>query len=142
MALERCLSGLGSASRVLECVLARHPGVTSAVTPDCFRVRTTAADQPPPPGGHPPLRFSSVLPPGHVAVDTLCLSVDPYMRCRLDPQHPQLGEYIESVPLGGVMDGGGVGRVTASSHEDFAAGDIVCAPFLGFPWRTRAMPTA
>ena len=126
---------LGSSSRApLECVLARHPGVTSAVAPDCFRVQPLRAE-----AATAAAATAADLARGHVVVDTLCLSVDPYMRCRLDPAHPQLGEYIEAAALGEPFDGGGVGRVTASAHPAFAEGSLVCAPFTGFPWQTRAV---
>ena len=66
------------------------------------------------------------------------------MRCMLDPGHPQLGEYIDSFELGAVVSGGGVGVVTESRAASFSVGDTVCAPFLGWPWRTevRALPAA
>ena len=70
-------------------------------------------------------------------VDTIALSVDPYMRCRLDPAHPQLGEYIEPIALNAVIDGGGVGRVTESRHPRFSPGQVIVVPFTGYPWQDK-----
>eukprot|EP01062_Namystynia_karyoxenos_P051307 TRINITY_DN40222_c0_g1_i1.p1 TRINITY_DN40222_c0_g1~~TRINITY_DN40222_c0_g1_i1.p1 ORF type:complete len:423 (+),score=68.66 TRINITY_DN40222_c0_g1_i1:82-1269(+) len=117
-----------SAQPAQECVLVRHPGPSNAVTADCFAVRDCPAPAAP-------------LDKGAVLCDTLMLSVDPYMRCMLDPDHPQLGEYLQPFALGQPLSGGGVGRVVASDDGRFREGDVVCAPFLGWPWRTRvALP--
>lgn len=51
---------------------------------------------------------------GEVVVDGLLMSVDPYMRTRFDAH-----------PLGTPLLGGGIGRVVASRHSGFQAGDIV-----------------
>ena len=52
---------------------------------------------------------------GEVQVEAILLSVDPYMRPRLD----------EDQALGAPMVGGGIGRVVASRNPQFAEGDIV-----------------
>ena len=52
---------------------------------------------------------------GEVQIEAILLSVDPYMRPRLD----------EDQPLGAPMVGGGIGRVVASRNPQFAVGDIV-----------------
>ena len=54
-------------------------------------------------------------------VRTLYLSIDPYMRGRIDDKP----SYAPPVPLGDVMIGGVVGEVVESNHPDFAPGDIV-----------------
>ena len=59
--------------------------------------------------------------PGGVLVKTLMLSLDPAMRGWMNEGR----SYIEPVGLGEVMRAGGVGRVVASSHPGFAAGDHV-----------------
>ncbi|WP_099827806.1 NADP-dependent oxidoreductase [Oceaniglobus indicus] len=58
---------------------------------------------------------------GQVAVRTIWLSLDPYMRGRMDDAK----SYAVPVPLGAPMEGEGVGEVTASEHPDFKPGDIV-----------------
>lgn len=114
----------------LECVLRSHPGVTNKVTSSIFDIRPV------------PSSSDNFLPPltkeGHVKVETVALSVDPYMRCMLDPLHPQLGEYLSPMELGQPLHGGGVGLVVESLHDNFPVGSLAVAPFLGYPWRTRA----
>jgi hypothetical protein len=84
--------GSSSNAPVLECVLSTYPGVENAVSPDNFTVQ----EQPTP--RHP-------LDEGQLRLEAQTLSVDPYIRCRLDgPDHPQLGEYIEPIPLGMPVD--------------------------------------
>lgn len=58
---------------------------------------------------------------GEFLVRTLYLSIDPYMRGRIDDKP----SYAPPVPLGDVMIGGVVGEVVESSHPGFDAGDIV-----------------
>jgi NADPH-dependent curcumin reductase CurA len=67
---------------------------------------------------------------GEVLLRTLWLSLDPYMRGRMS----DAPSYAAPVEIGAVMEGGAVAEVTASSHPDFAVGDIV----LGRTgWRTH-----
>ena len=58
---------------------------------------------------------------GEVLVKTLYLSLDPYMRMRMN----DAASYAEPVQIGGVMYGGTVGRVLASQRKGFAEGDLV-----------------
>lgn len=58
--------------------------------------------------------------PGDVLIAVSDLSLDPYMRGRMD----DAGSYAASVDLGGIMVGQGVGRVVASSHDGFQVGDL------------------
>jgi NADPH-dependent curcumin reductase CurA len=58
---------------------------------------------------------------GEIVVRVLYLSVDPYMRGRMK----DAASYAAPTPIGGLMTGGGVGRVTASRNARFAVGDIV-----------------
>ena len=60
---------------------------------------------------------------GQVLLRTVYLSLDPYMRGRMQ-EGPS---YAEPVKVGDVMVGGTVSRVEASQHADFAAGDLVLA---------------
>ena len=58
---------------------------------------------------------------GEALVETVWLSLDPYMRGRMR-EGPS---YATPVQIGGVMTGGVVGRVVESRTPDIAAGDIV-----------------
>src|SRR5262249_11089069 len=59
--------------------------------------------------------------PGQVLLRTLYLSLDPYMRGRMNAGP----SYAPSVELGQVMGGGPAPRVEASNLESFQPGDIV-----------------
>ena len=65
-------------------------------------------------------------------VKNLFLSVDPYMRGRMNG----VTTYAKGVDLGETMVGGGIGQVTESNHPDFAVGDIVNS---SFGWQTHAI---
>lgn len=54
-------------------------------------------------------------------LETLYLSLDPYMRWRMSAAK----SYAEPVAIGEVMIGGTVARVTRSRHPDWREGDIV-----------------
>lgn len=58
---------------------------------------------------------------GEVLIEVSHLSLDPYMRGRMD----DVKSYAPSVGLGQVMTGQGVGRVLASRAAGFAEGDLV-----------------
>ncbi len=58
---------------------------------------------------------------GEVLVRTLYLSLDPYMRGRMNAAK----SYTAPVEIGDVMVGGVVGRIEASNAEGWTAGDIV-----------------
>ena len=60
---------------------------------------------------------------GQVLVKSLYLSVDPYMRGRIN----QAKSYAANVQIGDVMVGGVIAEVAASKHADFEVGDIVNA---------------
>jgi NADPH-dependent curcumin reductase CurA len=69
---------------------------------------------------------------GQVLLRTIWMSLDPYMRGRMN----DAASYSEPVPLNGVMEGGTVCEVTASNDPGFAKGDIVLA-HTG--WQTDAV---
>lgn len=71
------------------------------------------------------------LPAGGIVVRTLYLSLDPYMRGRMDDAK----SYAKAVEVGGVMTGESVTEVIETDHPGFAKGDIVLAPT---GWRTHA----
>jgi hypothetical protein len=62
-------------------------------------------------------------PEGGIVVQTLLLSLDPAMRGWMNEGK----SYIPPVAIGAVMRAGGIGRVVASQHADFAVGDTVSA---------------
>jgi NADPH-dependent curcumin reductase CurA len=70
--------------------------------------------------------------PGQVLLRVQYLSLDPYMRGRMDDRE----SYATPTPLGGVMPGESVATVVASHHPGYSEGDIVLA-HTG--WRTHAL---
>ncbi len=67
---------------------------------------------------------------GEVLVRSHYMSLDPYMRGRMDDAK----SYAAPVPIGGPMEGGAVGEIIASKHPKFAVGDFV---FGMFGWATH-----
>jgi NADPH-dependent curcumin reductase len=103
-----------SESKSKQIVLASRPN--GRPTLDNFRVEEVAQPR---------------MPRGGVGLRVLYLSLDPYMRGRMDDRK----SYAPSVGVGEVMTGQSVCEVTASEHPGYAAGDIVLAPT---GWRTHA----
>ncbi|CAH0440301.1 NADP-dependent oxidoreductase [Ralstonia pseudosolanacearum] len=89
-------------------VLASRP--EGAVTPDNFRLETAQIPE---------------LQDGQVLVRNHFLSLDPYMRGRMNDSK----SYAEPQPLGEVMIGGTVGVVEASRNPAYAVGDNVIGMF-------------
>lgn len=84
------------------------------------------------PKGHPALanfRLEEAPMPapgeGEILVRVIWLSLDPYMRGRMDDAK----SYAASVPIGGTMEGGCVAQVAASRNPKFAPGDDVTGRF-------------
>ena len=98
--------------------LASRP--TAAPTPDNFKLDTGPIPEP----GE-----------GEVLVRVHYMSLDPYMRGRMDDGP----SYAQPVPLGGTMEGGAVGEVLTSRAAGFAPGDMVMGA-LG--WTTHAVAPA
>jgi len=69
---------------------------------------------------------------GQVLLGVQYLSLDPYMRGRMDDRK----SYAKPLQLGDVMVGETVAHVIASNHPDYSAGDIVLAQT---GWRTHAL---
>ncbi|MCY7314184.1 MAG: NADP-dependent oxidoreductase [Rubrivivax sp.] len=87
-------------------VLAARP--TAEAAPEHFRLETVATPD---------------VQDGHVLVKVHYLSLDPYMRMRMNDGK----SYAAPVAIGEVMVGGTVGEVVASEHEGFVPGDrVVC----------------
>src|SRR3954447_19606973 len=70
--------------------------------------------------------------PGEVLVRNTYMSVDPYMRGRMNDAE----SYVPPFQLDHAMDGGAVGDVVASNAEGLAPGDVVTHQ-LG--WRDHAV---
>ncbi|WP_422732978.1 NADP-dependent oxidoreductase [Micromonospora sp. WMMD558] len=86
-------------------------------TEDTFRLVTTDI---PTPG------------PGQIVVRNTYLSVDPYMRGRMN----DVKSYVAPFALDAPLDGGAVGEVVASEADGFAPGDTV---LHGLGWREYAL---
>ena len=67
---------------------------------------------------------------GEVLVRVHYMSLDPYMRGRMDDAK----SYAAPVPVGGTMEGGAVGEVIVSKSDRFRPGDIL---FGSFGWATH-----
>jgi NADPH-dependent curcumin reductase len=72
------------------------------------------------------------LGPGQILLRTLYLSLDPYMRGRMDDRK----SYAKPVALGDVMGGESVAEVVSSDRPGYAPGDIVLAPT---GWQTHSV---
>jgi NADPH-dependent curcumin reductase CurA len=70
--------------------------------------------------------------PGQVLLHIQYLSLDPYMRGRMDDRE----SYASPTPLGGVMPGESVATVVASQNPAYSEGDTVVAQT---GWRTHAL---
>ena len=105
----------------------------------------TAADIPNGPANSLPdlldeayLRETSFFPPtehpaeGEVLVRNLAMSVDPYMRGRMN----DVKSYVPPFQLGQVLDGGAVGEVVSSTSDGLVPGDVV---LHGLGWRDYAL---
>lgn len=91
------------------------------------------------PAGYPaPSDFNAVESPipepaeGELLVRSIWLSLDPYMRGRMNDAK----SYAAAVEIGGVITGGVVGRVIKSRNPAFSEGEIVVGP-LG--WQRYAL---
>ncbi|XP_017515999.2 prostaglandin reductase 2 isoform X2 [Manis javanica] len=72
---------------------------------------------------------------GQVKARTLYLSVDPYMRCRMNENTGT--DYLTPWQLSQVVDGGGIGIIEESKHTNFSKGDFVTSFF--WPWQTKVI---
>ena len=73
--------------------------------------------------------------PGECLVQGIYLSLDPYMRGRMDDRK----SYAPSVQVGEVMVGQGVGRIVTSRHPGFRSGDLVVGDW---GWQEQAVVPA
>jgi NADPH-dependent curcumin reductase CurA len=73
--------------------------------------------------------------PGHVVIRNTWMSVDPYMRGRMN----DVKSYVPPFQLDAPLDGGAVGEVVASGDDALAVGDTV---LHGLGWREYAVAPA
>ncbi|KAJ7990846.1 hypothetical protein DPEC_G00291150 [Dallia pectoralis] len=102
-------------------LLNERPGTNGEPVPSNFRVEQATLQ--------PDLIKDQVL------VRTLFLSVDPYMRCRMNDATG--AEYLAPWGLTEVVDGCGVGVVESSCYDGLSAGDTVTS--MNWPWQTRVV---
>lgn len=74
------------------------------------------------------------LQDGQVLVRNRFMSVDPYMRGRMNDRK----SYVPPFEIGKVLNGGAVGEVMASRTSDFKVGDVVTSPY---GWREAFIAT-
>ncbi|XP_035756863.1 prostaglandin reductase 2 isoform X1 [Egretta garzetta] len=79
--------------------------------------------------------IADTIQAGQVRVRTLYLSVDPYMRCRMNEDTGS--DYLLPWQLSEVADGGGIGIVEESKHDNLTKGDFVTS--FNWPWQTVAI---
>ncbi|XP_037602491.1 prostaglandin reductase 2 [Sebastes umbrosus] len=107
--------------QVQRVVLNSRPGNNGAPVPENFRLEETT--------------LNPDLKDGEVLVRTLCLSVDPYMRCRMNEDTG--ADYLTPWQLSECVDGGGVGVVQSSRFGTCSEGDVVTS--FNWPWQTYAV---
>ncbi|XP_071381515.1 prostaglandin reductase 2 isoform X2 [Centroberyx affinis] len=105
--------------QVQRVVLNSRPGKNGVPVPENFRLEETTL----------PLDLKE----GEVLVRTFYLSVDPYMRCRLNEDTG--AEYLTPWGLSECVDGGGVGVVESSRCGALSEGDVVTS--FNWSWQTH-----
>lgn len=102
-------------------VLNSRPGSDGVPVPENFRLeeKTLTPD----------------LKDGEVLVRTLYLSVDPYMRCRMNEETG--ADYLRPWQLSECLDGGGVGVVESSRCSSCSEGYVVTS--FNWPWQTHGV---
>ncbi|XP_077178846.1 prostaglandin reductase 2-like [Paroedura picta] len=102
-------------------VLNSHPGIHGVPTAKNFRMEeATILDK---------------VSEGQVKVRTLYLSVDPYMRYRMNEDCDP--GYMMPWKVSEVASGGGIGIVEQSKEAGFSIGDFVTS--FNWPWQTKAI---
>ncbi|XP_036769140.2 prostaglandin reductase 2 isoform X4 [Manis pentadactyla] len=102
-------------------VLNSRPGETGSPVAENFRVEE--------------VNLPDNINEGQVKARTLYLSVDPYMRCRMNENTGT--DYLTPWQLSQVVDGGGIGIIEESKHTNFSKGDFVTSFF--WPWQTKVI---
>ncbi|XP_068108060.1 prostaglandin reductase 2-like [Hyperolius riggenbachi] len=75
------------------------------------------------------------LSDGQVLVQTLYLSVDPYLRCLMNEDTG--ADYFQPWQIGEVIVSGGIGVVELSRSSNLTVGDIVTS--IVWPWQTKCI---
>ncbi|XP_053331304.1 prostaglandin reductase 2 [Spea bombifrons] len=107
--------------KVKRFVLASRPGSDGEPVAENFRLEEAVLQE--------------ELLDGQVLARTLYLSVDPYLRCRMNEDTN--AEYIKSWMIDKVLDSGGIGVIEESGTSQFSVGDIVTS--FNWPWQTRCI---
>ncbi|KAM9354579.1 prostaglandin reductase 2 isoform 1-T2 [Pholidichthys leucotaenia] len=107
--------------QVQRVVLNSRPGIHGVPVPENFHLEE--------------ITLGPDLKDGEVLVRTLYLSVDPYMRCRMNEDTG--ADYLIPWQLSECVDGGGVGVIESSRCCTFAEGDVVT--LFNWPWQTHAV---
>ncbi|XP_053192123.1 prostaglandin reductase 2 [Scomber japonicus] len=102
-------------------VLNSRPGKDGVPGPENFRLEE--------------ISLTPELKDGEVLVRTNYLSVDPYMRCRMNEDTG--ADYLTAWQLLECLDGGGVGVVESSCCSSCSEGDVVTS--FNWPWQTHAV---
>ncbi|XP_029983139.1 prostaglandin reductase 2 isoform X1 [Sphaeramia orbicularis] len=102
-------------------VLNSRPGTDGVPVPENFRLEEKT--------------LTTDLKDGEVLVRTLYLSVDPYMRCRMNEETG--ADYLKPWQLSECLDGGGVGVVESSRCTSCPEGCVVTS--FNWPWQTHAV---
>ncbi|XP_036809578.1 prostaglandin reductase 2 isoform X5 [Oncorhynchus mykiss] len=102
-------------------VLNSRPGTDGEPVPGHFRVEEAIV--------------GPFLKEGQVLVRTLFLSVDPYMRCRMNEDTG--AEYLAPWGLSECVDGGGVGVVELSRCDGLSVDDMVTS--FNWHWQTQCL---
>ncbi|CAL4155577.1 unnamed protein product, partial [Meganyctiphanes norvegica] len=98
--------------------LTRRPGEDKPPSDDCFGIENCDIED---------------IGNGHVKVKALYLSVDPYMRCRMNEDSGV--EYVKSWNIGGTITSQGIGEVLESNSNKFKKGDVIISESLDTEWK-------
>ncbi|XP_018420384.1 PREDICTED: prostaglandin reductase 2-like [Nanorana parkeri] len=79
--------------------------------------------------------LSDDLIDGLVLAKTLYISVDPYLRCRMNEDTGT--DYIQPWKVSEVLDSGGIGVIELSKNSHLRVGDIVTS--FNWPWQTKCI---
>lgn len=98
--------------------LARRPGEDKAPTEDCFAIEDCEVED---------------IENGQVKIRALYLSVDPYMRCRLNEDSGVA--YVKSWNIGETITSQGIGIVLESKSNKFKKEDLIISESLDTEWK-------
>lgn len=79
--------------------------------------------------------LSEELIDGQVLAKTLYISVDPYLRCRMNEDTGT--DYMQPWKISEVLDSGGIGVIELSKNSHLKVGDIVTS--FNWPWQTKCI---